>query len=394
MKYNDFILKWFYSIGVSYSYAIILKDLIFILFLFLLIYISNYITKKIIKNVVKKIIEKTSNKWDDKFLERKVFQRLSHIIPIIIIYLYPQFVFEKGYYMIGILNKVAGIYIVGVVIFVVSAILDALHDIYLTLDISKYKSIKGYIQIAKIVLYSLGVIFIIAILLNKSPLYFLTGLGAMTAVIMFVFKDAILGLVAGIQLSTNDMIRPGDWISIPNRNVDGNVVEISLTSIKVKNFDNSITNIPSYNLVSEIFFNWRGMSESGQRQIKCQIYIDVESVKVIDEQYIINIEKLINEELKISYKVSGENNSYITNILAYVDFIRNYLETNEFIDKSRAVIVKILSPADKGIPIDIYCFTNKISAVEYGDIQSSINNFILATIRFFDIKIFQIKLNN
>lgn len=257
--------------------------------------IANYITKKILLNIITRIIRKTKFSWDDYLLENKVFTRLSHIAPALVIYFtstgFPQV--WQNY-----LQRFSTVYMIVAGLFVVSAFLNAVIDAYRTLETARKRPIKGYIQVAKIIIFIFVGIYAVGVLLDQSVMPILDGLGAMTAVILLVFKDSILGLVASIQLSSYDMVRLGDWIEMPKYGIDGDVIDISLNTVKVQNFDKNIITIPAYTLVSDSFKNWRGMAESGGRRIKRAIYIDMNSIKFATEEMLNRWEKF---DILISY---------------------------------------------------------------------------------------------
>src|SRR5690625_4888104 len=243
---------------------------------------AKFITRKVVLQVLTHYITNNRFKWDNIMLERKVFNRLAHVVPALIIYYFApafptfQLWIEKG----------AMIYLTIVGLTVISSLLNATDDIYRTYDISKEKPIKGYIQVVKIFIYVIGTIIVIANLIGESPFILLSGIGALSAVFMLIFKDSILGLVAGVQLTANDMVRVGDWVEIPQHNADGDVIDISLNTVKVQNWDKTITTVPAYALISESFKNWRGMQESGGRRIKRSIYIDMNSIDFCSDDMI------------------------------------------------------------------------------------------------------------
>jgi miniconductance mechanosensitive channel len=273
------IHDWLIRIGFDENSALLLKGAIIVVGLFILSYIVLFISKKIIVKVLHEIAKRTETTWDDIMVERGVFQRLAYLAPAILIHsLMPNMLHDYEAWVL-ILQGILKIYMVLIVIMVLDAFFYALIEIYQNYEISKFKPIKGYIQIMKIIIYLIGGIIIISILINKSPIYLLTGLGAISAVLMLIFKDTLLGFVASIQLSSNDMLRPGDWITINKFGADGTVMDINLTTVKIENFDKTITTVPTYTLISDAFQNWRGMEESGVRRIKRSIIINMSSIK-------------------------------------------------------------------------------------------------------------------
>jgi miniconductance mechanosensitive channel len=263
--------------GLNETLAVYASWITIIVAIFILSFVANYIAKRILLVGVSRLIKRTKIAWDDALLENKVFTRLSHIVPALAIYssatVFPA---ELQDYI----QRLSAIYMILTAVFVLSAFLNAVVDIYGTFETSKQKPIKGYIQVAKIIMFVFVGIYAAGILVNKSVLPILGGLGAMTAVIIIVFKDSILGLVASVQLSGNDMVRIGDWISMPKYDADGDVTDITLNTVKVENWDKTISYIPAYAMISDSYKNWRGMSESGGRRIKRSISIDMTSVKL------------------------------------------------------------------------------------------------------------------
>ena len=287
---------------------------------------------------------------------------------------------------------------------VIDAFLNALHDIYLTLPVSRSRPIKGYVQITKVIFYFIGTILIFSVILNKNPGYFLGGLGAFAAILLLVFKDTILGLVAGIQLSANDMVRPGDWISMPGYNADGTVSDISLNTVKVQNWDKTISTIPTYALVSNSFTNWRGMEESGGRRIKRAINIDMKSVRFCDDEMVQKFKKIqilqeyIDFKLEELAKYNKENGidetvkvngRRMTNIGVFRKYVEAYLKKHPKIHNDMTFLVRQLNPSEKGIPLEIYVFSNDQQWANYESIQADIFDHLLAVIPEFNLRVFQ-----
>jgi len=400
-----FLFKdWLISTGLDFRYVNMLNMLTLTACLLLAAIILNFLTKTIIVSVISRFIKKSTNKLDDILLEKKVFHRLSHFVPALLIYYFSDVVFYDYHQFILPVHKFTYIYMIIVGAKVINAFLKALNEIYNTLTISKNHPIKSYIQVVQIIIYLFVSILILSLLLGKSPVYLITGMGAITAVMLLVFKDPLLGLVSGIQLSSNDMIRIGDWISMPSKNADGLVTEISLITVKVQNWDKTISTIPTYSLISESFSNWRGMEESGGRRIKRSINIDMKSVKFLDEtltnkllkvQFISEyLEKkqseieIYNKENNIDYSVTV-NGLRLTNLGTFRVYLNEYIKKNPNIHQDMTLIVRQLQSTEKGIPLEIYAFSKIQSWEEYEAIQSDIFDHILAIIPEFDLKVFQ-----
>ncbi|WP_066316445.1 mechanosensitive ion channel family protein [Bacillus sp. FJAT-29814] len=377
-----------------------LSIIIMVLFIAVVCLAANFITKKVVIRIINHILRKNKFKWDKIMLERKVFHRLSHIVPALIIYSFSstfpayQQLIEKG--------AIAYIIIVGLII--ITTCLNAINDIYQTFEISKIKPIKGYIQVVNIIFITLGVIMVVANLIGKSPLILLSGFGALSAVLMLVFKDSLLGLVAGIQLAANDMVRVGDWIEMPKYGADGDIIDISLNTVKVQNWDKTITMIPSYALISDSFKNWRGMQISGGRRIKRSLFIDTNSISFCSEEMIdkfINIQYLsdyiINKEREIEeYNAKNEinrsnpvNGRTMTNIGVFRAYISNYLQHHRGINQDMTLMVRQLAPTEYGLPIEIYAFTNDIRWAVYESVQADIFDHLFAVAPEFGLRLFQ-----
>ena len=280
-----------------------LSIIIMILFIAIICILANLITKKVVIRIITKIVKKTKFQWDNMLLDREVFHKLSHVVPAIIIYDFAT-AFPK---IESLIKNGAMVYLIIMGLIIISSLLNAVNDIYQTYEVSKVKPVKGYIQVVKIIFVTVGIILVIAILMDKSPLLLLSGIGALSAVFMLVFKDSLLGLVAGIQLTSNDMVRVGDWIEMPKYGANGDVLDISLNTVMVQNFDKTITTIPSYALISDSFINWRGMQKSGGRRMKRSVFVDTTSISFCTEEMIANFKEIhyltdyiINREREIA----------------------------------------------------------------------------------------------
>jgi miniconductance mechanosensitive channel len=364
--------------------------------------IVHWITKKIVIRVIHRLIENTKTEWDDYLLRRKVFQSLSHVASAMVFYYSCNYsdILEVSSFMTTFTN----IYFVIIFVKVVSGVLKASNDIYMTTPYSATRSIKGYIQLVMILVYFIAGIFIIAIIFKKSPLYLLGGLSAIAAVLLIVFKDTILGLVASIQLSANNMLKPGDWIEMPNHNANGTVIDISLNTVKVQNGDLTITTIPTYSLVADSFMNWSGMEEANGRRIKRSINIDMKSVRFCDEQMLNKFKKLrlIKDYVTEKQAEIAEHNKKLgldddsvpngrrqTNLGVFRKYLEEYLRNNPKINKDMTFLVRHLQPSETGLPIEIYVFSNQKQLNEYESIQADIFDHLLAIIPEFDLRVFQ-----
>ncbi|MDF2484739.1 MAG: putative rane protein [Herbinix sp.] len=358
------------------------------------------ITKNIILRLLAKLIYRNRYLWDNILLERKVFSRMANVLPGIIVFLFAPALGSIAIYI----RRGCAIYISIVILFVVSALLNAIDDIYRNYPISKVRPIKGLLQVVKIVFYIVDGIIVIGITLDQNPLLMLGGIGALAAVFSFVFKDSILGFIAGIQLTSNDMLRIGDWIEMPKYGADGDVIDITLNTVKVQNFDKTIVTLPAYSLVSDAFKNWRGMTEFGGRRIKRSVIIDVTSIKFCSSEMIEKFKKINylrdyiidkENELKSYNKKFGMdsdldiNKKRLTNIGTFRVYIENYLRDNQLLHKGMTQLVRQLPQGENGLPLEIYAFTEETKFEIFERIQSDIFDHIFSIAEEFDLRIFQ-----
>ncbi|MCK5512860.1 MAG: mechanosensitive ion channel [Deltaproteobacteria bacterium] len=366
--------------------------------------IANFVAKRLILKGLAHIIVRTETKWDDIFLKRKVFDKLSHLAPAVVLYIMMPLALEGYDRLIAFATGVVFLYMIIIGVLAIDSFLNAVHDIYLTMEVSKEIPIKSFIQILKVVIYFVAIIFIISTILNKTPLYFFSGLGALTAVLLLIFKDAILGFVAGIQLAANKMVSHGDWIEMPKYGADGDVLEVALTTVKVQNWDKTVTTIPTYALISESFKNWRGMQLSGGRRIKRSVYIDINTIKFCTEEMIERFSKIryIAEYMEKKKKELAEYNAahqlddsvptnkrQLTNVGTFRAYVVSYLRNHPMINQEMTFLIRQLALAEHGLPIEIYVFCKDKVWAHYEAIQSDIFDHILSIVPEFDLKVFQ-----
>lgn len=350
------------------------------------------------------IIRRTSIFWDDALIEYRVLHRLAHTVPGIIFYHLGPLALKGHPISVNIIQIAAHVYLVLSVLLAIEALINAGVYIYSRTRTSHAVSIKGPVQFFKIILFLLGSVLVVSILIGQSPLYLLGGLTAMTAVLLLIFRDSILGLVAGIQISVNRMVACGDWIEMPQYGADGDVLDITLTTVKVQNWDKTITTIPTYALISESFKNWRGMQESGGRRIKRAIYLDVGTIKFCDEemlarfakiQYITaHIERKKQElaehnklnQVDLSHLVNGRR---MTNVGTFRAYVRAYLKNHPQVNQEMTFLIRQLAPTSKGLPIEIYVFCKDVVWANYEGIQADIFDHIFAIVPAFDLRVFQ-----
>jgi len=395
---------WFSTVlGLHQKVAPIVMDLIILVVLLVLAVIANYLAKKFILKLVKHFASKSRNEWDDVLVKRKFFRRLSHFAPALVIYLMSSVFFENDTTIL-VTRRIAEIYMLFVAILTIDSFLSSVADIYHSYDASRKFPIRIIVQVAKILLYAVVGIVILSTVIGKSPAFFIGGLGAIAAVLMLIFKDPILGLAAGIQLSANKMVRVGDWIEMPKHGADGDVVDISLTTVKVQNWDKTIITIPTFALVSEGVKNWRGMSESGGRRIKRSIYIDMTSVKFCTEEMAEKFNKIqyltdyIQDKKKELLEYNNQKNvddsvlvngRRMTNLGTFRAYLVSYLKDHPKINKNLTFLVRQLDPGPNGLPIEIYVFSSDQVWANYEAIQADIFDHVLAVIPEFELRVFQ-----
>lgn len=384
--------------------AVFLRMLVLALIVFLLSWLANKIAKLLIIRIVGTVIRRTKNTWDDIFLEQKVFNRLSHIAPALVIYFMAGWALGDYPGWLTFVRKLTYIYMILASTISLEAFISAWHVIYQQFPISRERNIKGYVQLVKILVFIFAGLWIIALLFDKDVGKVIAGLGALAAVLILVFRDTILGLVASIQMSANKMVKLGDWIEMPSRKADGNVIDISLNTVKVRNWDMTISTIPTYAMVSESFINWRGMEESGGRRIKRSVLIDMQTVKFATAEMVEKYKtmRLLKDyvekkasELKEHNQKHGIDDSVLingrrmTNLGTFRAYLKAYLKDHPKIHNDMTFLVRQLHPTDKGIPIEIYVFSRDQAWANYEDIQGDIFDHILAVVPEFDLKVYQ-----
>ena len=353
-----------------------------------LILLISYIMTKLFRHLVipavHKITSRTKATWDDYLFNEKMMTSFCRMIPPIMFYLLLPFVFNNVPQVLDILLKGCLIYLVITTLMLVNSFLNSLYEISNEHETLRNRPLKGIYQMINLVAIGIGIILIISILIDQNAATILAGLGASAAVLMLIFKDSILGLVAGVQLSANDMLRPGDWITMPKYGADGDVLEVSLTTVKVRNFDKTITTIPPYVLVSDSFQNWRGMRETGGRRIKRSIFIDMTTVHFCSEK-----EKIMFASRGWIDEAQAKPETQVVNLYVFRSYLQNYLREHPRTHKELMIMVRQMQPTSEGLPLEIYCFSNTTVWPEYEQIQGEIFDHILAVIPEFGLRIFQ-----
>jgi miniconductance mechanosensitive channel len=366
--------------------------------------ISYWFTQKLLNSYVRKWVKKSSNLWDDALVDHHFFQFVSHIAPAMMLYTLNPILFTSHTAFFIMLEKSAVLYVMFSIAMIIYALLDSVHFTYNRSALSKKAPITGFIQVGKLILVIVFILLVISFLLNKSPLLILSGLGAIAAILLLVFRDTILGFVAGIQIAANRVVNTGDWIEMPKYGADGNVLAIGLTTVKVQNFDHTISTIPTYALISEPLKNWQGMQNSNGRRIKRAIYIDIQSVKFLDEKnlHIVSELRLMKDYLKQKLQELSHyhqdhavdeqdllNQRRLTNLGMYRQYMEQYLRQHPDINSNLTLMVRQLEPTEVGIPLEIYCFSKNKDWVAYEGIQADIFDHFLSTLAIFELRAYQ-----
>ena len=402
---NELITAWLLEQGVSGKHLEISVIAVGLLIIALASVISYYIAKNQIIKVVHKLIVKTKNTWDDALIEHKVLTRITPILPYIVILFLTPLVFPSEFLLADILLLFTKIFLTFQVARSISAMLNVSKSLYGETAKQKYLPLNAIIQVIKLAVYLVAAIITVSLILDRSPIYLLSGLGALTAVLILVFQDTIKGLVASIQISANKMVVAGDWIELPKYGADGDVIEIGLNTVKVENFDKTITTVPTYALISDSFKNWRNMYHTGARRIKRTLIIDISSIDfyslekvdflastnllktyLTDKKQKIEIEnKTLNQESHLN-KIDTRQ---LTNIGTFRAYIEMYLNQNPNIRNDLTCMVRQLSATSSGLPLELYCFANTTDWVEYEAIQADVFDHLFAIAPHFDLRIFQ-----
>ena len=378
---NKILVGW----GVDAKIANTFDEMIIAVLLITVAVGVDYLCQYIFVGSVRKLSEKSHYFWDTLLIKRRVIHNLVHAIPGILVYALLPMAFIRGKELLLISQKVCAVYIVFVLLLAINGFILVAMDIYNHREVSKNRSIKGFVQVLQVLAFFIGGIVIIAILVNKSPATLFAGLGASAAILMLVFKDTILGFVAGIQLSANDMLRPGDWITVPGSNANGIVQEITLNTVKIQNFDNTISTIPPYTLVNNSFQNWRGMVESGGRRVMKSIFLDLNTIKFCTPEMLDNMRKEI--PLLADYK--PDEGVTPTNSQMFRVYVERYLTSLPVVNTDLDLIISQLQSTEYGVPIQIYFFSRNKVWKEYERIQSDIFDHFFAMIPLFELKVYQ-----
>ena len=400
----DWLRVQFEGAGIDPGLAGMLVNLVGAVSLVFLSWLAYLLAKRVVLRAIRFMSSKTSFDWDKVLIEHKVFARLSNVVPALVAHVLAPVVFDGVESLVGFVQGLAKVYLVVVLLFTLQALLNGLLSIYQRFEIAKRIPIKGLLQAVMLVACFVGGVFIISIVMGREVGTLMAGLGAMVMGFLFVFKDAIMGLVAGIQLATNDTVRKGDWIEMKGHGIDGDVIDVSLTTVKVQNFDKTVVSIPASRLITESCRNWRGMKDSGGRRIKRPIRIDMRSIRFADEALLAKFQRFdllkgylqskldeVNAHNQTANTDLSElvNGRRLTNIGTFRAYIMAYLKNHRQIRQDCTFLIRQLEPGDNGLPIEIYIFTDTTVWADYEAIQADIFDHLLAVIPEFGLAPFQ-----
>ena len=374
----DIFSEWLKQIGLSEGSTYI----VVILVIFLLAFLIDRICRRLIIPLIHKITARTDFFWDDYLLNDKVLNDFSMLIsPLVVYVLLPIAIPHVA--IMAFMLKICKIYLIVILMKLLCSVISALYDISSEHDMLKNHSMKGFYQMLKLAVICLGSIIIIGIIIAKNPIVLLTGLGASTAILMLVFQDTIKGFVAGIQLMSNDMLRPGDWITMPKYGADGDVMEVTLTTVKVRNWDKTIINVPPYALVNDSFQNWRGMFDNGGRRIKRSINIDMNTVRFCTEK---ELEAYKQQPWMEGFEATGKEE---VNLYIFRHYVEYYLRHHPKVNPEMIMTVRQLQPTAEGMPIELYFFSADTAWLKYEHLQAEVFDHVLAMLHTFDLRVFQ-----
>jgi miniconductance mechanosensitive channel len=404
-KLSHKIYSYLVDSGLSYDWAAIINLAILLIGLLLILFALDFIFRKILVGLFTRLSLNSKTHFDDFLVKNRAPRNIAHVVPLMILYKAVPFVFRDFPSVAPFLLKIIEVFGIFLFLWIVRSILNTIKDFLKTLPSLKDKPIDSYIQVFMLFLWAFGLFFAFSIITGVELWKFFTALGTASAVIILVFRDTILGFVASIQVSINDMVRIGDWITFEKYGADGDVVEINLATVKVQNFDKTITTIPTYALISDSFKNWRGMTSSGGRRIKRALLIKQDSIRFLEKNDIASLQKieliaayLKNEEEDVE-KYNSENHidktilvngRNLTNLGVFRKYIDTYLNSHSGINKEMMIMVRQLAPTSQGIPLEIYAFSGDKRWANYEYIMADIFDHLLATVSFFDLEIFEL----
>ena len=380
---NNELMNWLQQLGVAEDYLLTIQRVVAILAILIIASVCDRICRRIIIPIIRKVTAKTQATWDDYLLSDEVLKNVCQLIPPVVVDVLIPFALPSEPALLALILKICWIYITVVLVRLFCSFLTSLYTISTEHEKLKNHSMKGFYQMLKLVVICIGAIVIISTLIDKDPIAILTGLGAGTAILMLVFQDTIKGLVAGVQLTANDMLRPGDWITMPKYGADGDVIEVTLTTVKVRNWDKTITTVPPYALVNDSFQNWRGMFEMGGRRVKRSINIDMHSIRFCTEEELTYFKQ---QPWMEGFEETGKEEVNLYIFRKYMDY---YLRHHAKVNQEMMILVRQLQPTAQGLPIELYFFSANTMWVKYEGLQAEVFDHLLAVVHRFDLKVFQ-----
>ena len=408
MNLNNLFYELLIEFEIPDFYAMLINLFLVGLIIILVVLVLNYISKTFIRNFIERISINSKNNFDNFLVANNIQVHLSRLVPFVFLYWILPFWLEDYQTSLIYSNLILEVYFIFLIVWIIRSFLNAAKEFFKTIDSFKDKPVDSFVQVAMILVWFMAIILVFSILTGKEVSTFLTAMGALSAVILLIFKDTILGLVASIQLTSNDLIRIGDWITMKQFGADGDVIEINLNSVKVQNFDKTITTIPTYKLISDSFKNWRGMSDSNGRRIKRALLIKGSSIKFMGEEELSKLQKIklisdyisqtkseiiehnSNLDIVSEIKVNGRN---LTNIGLFRKYTENYLVSNKLINNEMTVMCRQLTPTSQGVPLEIYAFITDKEWKNYENIVSDLFDHLLASLSTFDLELFELPSN-
>lgn len=380
--FNNALGEWMHNLGIADNYVMMVQRACAVLVILLVALLIDRLCRKAVIPVVRKLTSKTESTWDDHLLNNDVLINVCRLIPPIAVYALIPFALPEGPWQEFAL-KLCWVYITIVAVKLICAFISSLYAISSEHEKMKEHSLKGFYQMLKLVVICIGVIIVVSTLIDKDPIAILTGLGAGTAILMLVFQDTIKGLVAGVQLMANDMLRPGDWITMPKNGVDGDVMEVTLTTVKVRNWDKTVITVPPYALVNDSFQNWRGMFDNGGRRVKRSLNIDMNTVRFCTGE---EMDRFRQQPWMEGFEATGNEE---VNLYIFRHYVLHYLRNHPEVNSDMIMTVRQLQPTAQGMPVELYFFSADTAWLRYEHLQAEVFDHVLAMLHVFGLKVFQ-----
>ncbi len=402
--FRAWLIEHFESIGINSFYSELITVLLLVLFVIIIGFVVDKLSRLVMLRFFVAFSKKSKTDWDDLLVENKVFSAIAHLAPIWVIFYFMPGIFDHHEIIMDYSRRISEVVLIIAFMVILFRFLNTVRTILSRVPSFADKPLQSYFQLGKIIIGIILGILMLSILADRSLMYFFGAFGAMTAVVLLVFRDTLLGFIASIQLAANDMIRVGDWVQMDKYGADGDVIEINLTTVKVRNWDKTISTVPTYSFISDSFKNWRGMEETGARRIARSLFINQHSIRFCNQEMIERFKKIdlikdyvIKKEQEIeafnqSQKVdlsTVTNGRRMTNIGTFRAYLLNYIKSNNMINKELTILVRQMAPTEKGVPLQIYAFCDDTAWVNYEAVQSDLFDHILAVIDQFDLSVFQ-----